>query len=121
MSMLYYNISLFQKGALLWPYIQDTLGAQERSTYLHHHSSPDDVTHGTKVKIILHFKIKVILVRADGLQEFGDVVGVQCAGLRGHAAGEVRVADMSNSLKEKAYCHKSQAPTPALWALNFLI
>lgn len=90
------------------------LGAQEeKSTYLHHHSSPDDVTHGTKVKIILHFKMKVILVRADGLQEFGDVVGVQRTGLSGHAAGEVRVANMSNSLKEKAYRHKSQAPTPA--------
>lgn len=69
------------------------------------------MTHCTKVKIILHFKIKVIFVRADGLKEFGDVVGVQSAGLSGHPAGKVRIANMSNALNEKAYCHKSQSPT----------
>lgn len=55
--------------------------------------------------------MKIVLVGADGLQELGDVVGVQSASLSGHAAGEVCVANMSDSLNEKAYCHKGWFPT----------
>ena len=74
--------------------------------YLHHHRSSNDETHRTKVKVILHLKVKIVLVGADGLQEFGDVVGIESACLSGHPAGKVCVADVSNSLSEKAYCHK---------------
>lgn len=61
------------------------------------------MTHCTKVKVVFHFKIKVIFVRADGLQELGDVVGIEGAGLSGHSAGKVCVADVSNSLREQKY------------------
>lgn len=67
-------------------------------TDLHHYSSSNDMTHRTKVKVIFHFKIKIIFVRADGLQELGDVVGIQGAGLSSHAAGKVCVAYVSYSL-----------------------
>ena len=60
----------------------------------------------TKVKVILHFKVKIVLVRADGLQELSDVVGIESARLGGHPAGKVCVANMSDSLNEKAHCHK---------------
>lgn len=75
-------------------------------TYLHHYSSSNDMTHCTKVKVVFHFKIKIIFVRADGLQELGDVVGIQGAGLRGHSAGKVCVAYVSNSLHEQKYSQK---------------
>lgn len=75
-------------------------------THLHHDSSSNDVAHCTKVKVIFHFKVKVIFVRADGLQELGDVVGVQGAGLRGHAAGEVCVAYVSDALNEQKRSQK---------------
>ena len=61
------------------------------------------MTHCTKVKVVFHFKIKVIFVRADGLQELGDVVVIEGAGLSGHSAGKVCVADVSNSLREQKY------------------
>lgn len=82
---------------------------QERAdlcAHLHHDSSSNDVAHCAKVKVIFHFKVKVILVRADGLQELGDVVGVQGAGLRGHSAGEVSVAYMSDALNERKCSQK---------------
>lgn len=68
------------------------------------------MTHGTKVKVIFHFKIKIVFVRADGLQEFGDIVGVQGAGLCGHPARKVCVAYMSNSLNEQNYSQKGLLP-----------
>lgn len=69
-------------------------------THLHHYGSSNDVTHCTKVKVIFHFKVKIIFVWADGLQKLGDVVGIQGAGLSGHSAGKVCVAYVSNSLNE---------------------
>lgn len=77
--------------------------------YLHHDSSSNDMTHRTKVKVIFHFKIKIIFVRADGLQELGDVVGIQGTGLRGHSAGKVCVADVSNPLHEQNYSQKGRS------------
>lgn len=68
------------------------------------------MTHGTKVKVIFHFKIKIVFVRADGLQEFGDIVGVQSTGLRGHPARKVCVAYVSNSLNEQNYSQKGLLP-----------
>lgn len=64
------------------------------------------MTHCTKVKVIFHFKIKIVFVRADGLQELGDVVGIQGAGLSGHSAGKVRVAYVSNPLNKQKYSQK---------------
>lgn len=44
-------------------------------THLHHYSSSNGVTHCTKVKVIFHFKVKIIFVWADSLQrKLGDVV-----------------------------------------------
>lgn len=77
-----------------------TQEAMDLSTHLHHYSPSNDVTHRAKVKIIFHFKVKIIFVGADGLQKLGDVVGIQGAGLSGHSAGEVCVAYVSNSLNE---------------------
>lgn len=74
--------------------------------YLHHHSPSDDMAHCAKVKVILHFKVKVFFVRADGLQELGDVVGIQRAGLRGHSAGQVCVADVRDALNEHSTVRK---------------
>lgn len=78
----------------------ETQGSTDLCTHLHHHGSSDDVAHGAKVKVILHFEVEVVLVRADGLQELGDVVGVQGAGLRGHAAGQVCVTYVGHPLRE---------------------
>lgn len=68
------------------------------------------MTHCAKVKVIFHFKIKVIFVRADGLQELGDVVGIEGAGLSGHSAGKVCVAYVSHSLNEEKYSQKDPFP-----------
>ena len=84
----------------------ENTGETDLFTYLHHYSSSNDVTHCTKVKVIFHFKIKIVFVRADGLQELGDVVGIQSAGLSGHSAGKVCVAYVSNSLNKQKYSQK---------------
>lgn len=54
---------------------------------------------GTIVEFILYVKEELLLVRADGLQELGDVIGIQCAGLGGHSAGKVRITYVCNSLE----------------------
>lgn len=71
------------------------------SSYLHDDRSSDNVVHGPVVKHVLDVEVKVILVWADGPQQLCDVVGVQSAGLCGHAAGQVCVANMSHSLEIK--------------------
>lgn len=55
--------------------------------------------HGSIVKLILQSIVEVVLVRADGFQQLSNVVGVQCAGLCGHSAWQVCIADVSHTLK----------------------
>lgn len=69
--------------------------------YLHDDGSSDHVVHGPVVKRILDVQIKVLLVRADGTHQLGDVVGVQRAGLCGQTAGQVGVANVSHALRDK--------------------
>lgn len=71
------------------------------SSYLHDDGSSDHVVHGPVVKRILDVQVKVLLVRADGTDQLGDVVGVQCAGLCGQTAGQVAVANVSHALRDK--------------------
>lgn len=59
------------------------------------------MVHGPVVKLFLDIEVKVLLVRADGPHQLGDVVGVQGAGLCGQTAGQVCVANMCYSLKIK--------------------
>lgn len=70
-------------------------------SYLHDNRSSDNVVHGTIVEWFLDIKVKVLLVGADGPDQLGDVVGVQTAGLCRQTAGQVCVADMGHSLKNK--------------------
>lgn len=58
------------------------------------------MVHGPVVKRFLDIEVKVLLAGADGPHQFSDVVGVQSAGLCRQTAGQVCVADMSNSLKK---------------------
>lgn len=51
------------------------------------------------VKFVCGLIVEVFLVWADGLQQLQDVVWIQSAGLGGHAAGQVWVADVCYSLK----------------------
>lgn len=46
------------------------------------------------VKLFLRLVVEVFLVWADGLQQLQYVVWIQSAGLGGHAAGQVRVANV---------------------------
>lgn len=46
------------------------------------------------VKILFRLIVEVFLVWADGLQQLQYVVWIQSAGLGGHAAGQVRVANV---------------------------
>lgn len=66
--------------------------------YLHDDGSSDHVVHGAVVEGFLDVQVEVVLVGADGAQQLGDVVGVQRAGLRGQATGQVGVADVSHAL-----------------------
>lgn len=69
-------------------------------SYLHDNRSSDNMVHGPVVKRFLDIEVKVLLAGADGPHQFSDVVGVQSAGLCRQTAGQVCVADMSNSLKK---------------------
>lgn len=71
----------------------------QESSYLHDDRSSDNVVHGPVVKCFLDVEVKVLHVGADGPHQLRDVVGVQSAGLRRQTAGQVRVADVSHSLK----------------------
>lgn len=51
------------------------------------------------VKFVCGLIVEVFLVWADGLQQLQDIVWIQSAGLGGHAAGQVWVADVCYSLK----------------------
>lgn len=74
-------------------------------SYLHDNRASDNVIHGPKVKRVLHIKVKVLLVWTDGAQQFCDVVGVERAGLRGQAAGQVRVPNMGHTLRKREQSH----------------
>lgn len=69
-----------------------------RLVYLHDDGSSDHVVHGAVVKGFLDVQVEVFLVGADGAQQFGDVVGVERAGLRGQTTGQVGVSDVSHAL-----------------------
>lgn len=73
-------------------------GRGEERRHLHHQSSSDDVVQRSVVKGLLGLVVEVLLVRADGLQQLQHVVGVQRAGLCGHAAGQVGVANVRHAL-----------------------
>ena len=45
--------------------------------------------------------MEVVLIRADGLEQLQHVVGVQGAGLGGHAAGQVGVSNVCDALETK--------------------
>lgn len=60
---------------------------------------------GSIVELVFGLVVEVLLVWADGLQQLQDVVGVQRAGLRGHAAGQVCVADVGHSLLTTTHTH----------------
>lgn len=68
------------------------------TSYLHDNGSPDDMIHGSVVKLVLDIKVKVLLVGADCPYQLSDVVGVQSAGLGRQTAGQVSVANMGHSL-----------------------
>lgn len=68
------------------------------TSYLHDNRSPDDVVHGSIVKLFLHIKVKILLARADCPDQLSDVVGVQSAGLSRQTAGQVCEANMGHSL-----------------------
>lgn len=52
------------------------------------------------VKFLAGLVVEVLLVWTDGFQQLQDIVGVQSAGLCGHAAGQVGVTYVSDSLVE---------------------
>ncbi len=49
------------------------------------------------VELVAGLKVEELFIGADGLQQLDDVVGVERAGLRGHAAGQIRVADVRHA------------------------
>ena len=53
------------------------------------------------VKLISGLVMEVVLIRADGLEQLQHVVGVQGAGLGGHAAGQVGVSNVCDALETK--------------------
>lgn len=56
------------------------------------------MVHCAVIKLVFYVKVKHFLVRADGTDEFDDVVRVQCAGLSWEATGKIRVANMDHTL-----------------------
>ena len=71
------------------------------ATNLHDDGATDDVVHCAVAKRFLDIQEEVVFVRADGADEFGDVVGVEGAGLGGQAAGKVSVAHVDHTLMRR--------------------
>lgn len=67
-------------------------------THLHDKGPTDDMVDCSIIKIICGLIVEVFLVWADGLQQLQHVVWIQSAGLRGHAARQVCVANVCYSL-----------------------
>lgn len=71
---------------------------QQIKTHLHDKSPTDDMGNCSIVKFVCGLIVEIFLVGAYGLQQLQYVVGIQSAGLGGHAAGQVRVANVCYSL-----------------------
>lgn len=81
------------------------LDARQRSEFiwvghLHHHRASDHVIQRPVIELVAGLKVEELFVGADGLQQLDDVVGVESAGLCGHAAGQIRVADVRHALMD---------------------
>lgn len=74
---------------------------QQIETHLHNKSPTDDMVNCSIVKFIFGLIVEVFLVWAYGLQQLQYVVRIQSAGLGGHAAGQVCVANVCYSLVNK--------------------
>lgn len=69
-----------------------------KKNYLHNYWTANNMVHCAIVHTLFDIKGKGFLVWADGSDEFGDVVGVQCAGLSWKTTGKISVADVNNTL-----------------------
>ncbi len=67
---------------------------QQIETNLHNKSPTDDMAHCSIVKFVCGLIVEVFLVWANGLQQLQHIVRIQSAGLGGHAAGQVCVANV---------------------------
>lgn len=70
----------------------------QRKTHLHNKSPTDDMIKCSIVKFFFGLIVEVFLVWANALQQLQYVVGIQSAGLGGHAAGQVCVANVRYTL-----------------------
>lgn len=69
-------------------------------TYLHYYSSSDNMIQSPIIKFIFWIKVEVFFVRANSLQEFDNIIGIQSTGLSSHSARQVCVANVCNTLKK---------------------
>lgn len=63
------------------------------------------MVHRSVVEAVLHLEVEVLLVWADSTDEFGDVVGVQGAGLSRKATGKISEANMGHTLQDTNKSH----------------
>lgn len=70
-------------------------------TNLHDNGTTDNMVHCAVVERLLDIQEEVVLIGADGTDEFGKVIGVKGARLGGQTARKVCIANMDHTLMGK--------------------
>lgn len=71
-------------------------------TDLHDHSASNHMFQCAIVKLVHRLEVEELFIRADGLQQLQNIVGVQSAGLTGHSARQVSVTNMGHTLMRES-------------------